>query len=180
MSCHLLYTFFNNSSVAGLVTISAGAFVGVYTFWRQRRQTKIENLSEQIELLVSKCEEVNLSLDRISNTYILALANKVSRPATDTLLEGFKNEISIISEVVNNDISKIRAKIKNYTGFYFSDNKVVIDKMTSFFEELKSWHTNVIDIAHSGYDFKVRVSNNEKFSLVGIQDSAKAFFDSIK
>ena len=176
MNYCLIYNFFDNASVAGLVTVSSGAVLGVWTFWKQRRQTKIENLSEYVELLIIKCEEVNLSLDRISNTFI-TMSGKLK---SEVFLDNVRKEFSDISEVVNGEISNVRAKIKNYTGFYFSNKEIVVDNMISFFEELKKWHTNVINIVHGGYEFNKRIHENEKFDLKGIQDSAKRFVDSIK
>jgi len=179
MSWCLLDKFFDNTSVAGIITVSTGGIIGVWTFWKQRRQTKIENLSENIELLVYKCEQVNFILDRISSTYLSLIKSKEQK-YKEIFIESSKKELSDISLIINDEIPKIRAKIKNYTGFYFSKNEKVVKNMINFFDELKKWHTNVSDMAFVSYEFEKRIRDNEKFNLKGIQDSAKRFVDSLK
>ena len=179
MTWHSLYIFFNNSSVAGLITILSGGIIGVWTFWKQRKQTKIENLSENIETLVDKCQQVNFILDRISCTYI-NLKDKFNAEKKGIFIESTKSEFSNISLIINEEIPRMRAKIKNYTGFYFSPDEKIINNMIKFFEELKIWHGSVADIVFVGYKFDKRINDNKKFDLKDVQDSAKIFVDSLR
>jgi hypothetical protein len=163
------YRWLDNSSIAGILTVLIGGIISVGTFWQQRRQTKIESLLGDIELLIEKCEQVNLILDRISCTYL-----KIKDPEQKSLFfDGLKDELPVLAKIVNDEIPKIRARVKNYIGFYFSQKNYVVDAMTSFFVELKSWHDNVGDIAFLGYDFDKRISDNPKFDLEKTKDGAK-------
>ena len=153
MNWSLMYKIFDNNSVAALVGVLGASIPAIWTFWQQRNLTKADNASENIQLLLEKCEYVNLILDRISHTYLSIYKTKELK-YRELFLESSKEEFSKISLIINDEIPQIRAKIKNYFNLYFSKNKTVIKNLNSFFEELKNWHANIIDIAFVGYEFE--------------------------
>jgi len=180
MTWHEVNIIFGNSSIAGLITVVTGSVIGVYTFWKQRRQTKIENLSENIELVLDKCEQVNITLDKISSTYVLVQKKQLEKQHIENFMKWTKEAITEVGHIVNDELPVLRAKIKNYCGLYFTSNDLTISTMIAFFEALKEWHQKVIDIAIDGYDFTKKIQDNSDFSLTKIQNTAKNFSDSLK
>lgn len=181
-----IYEFFNNASIAALLSVVVGILLGRHIYREQKkvdREIVAENkIVEALILLEEHCKSVNQTIDRLSNTYKTIIPDEIV--ARQKFIDGsFVLEISIASNILMNKIPEDVSKIESIISLYY-DNELLKNISKDIFEELKKWHDYVqIYITGHGskkFDLVTRVSEIPELSLVPLNTAIKKFILELK
>ena len=188
MHAHNFLDFFNNSTIAGLITVIAGLFVGSYIYKRQKkidRQYDAEDkLVENLLLLEEHCKAVNQTIDRLAGTYIRIFNDKDVKAAQKFRNGSLVSEIEDASKVLMYRIPEDTSKIESIVSLYFSGEKEIENDIQAIFTEMKNWHDFVQNYATGKTDLKFdltkRVSEVPQLSLKNLNEKIKALISRLR
>lgn len=176
-----IYQFFNNASVATLLSVAIGLFFARHIYQEQKgidRKIAAENkLVEASMLLEEHCKAVNQIIDRLANTYKTIIANADLNAQQKFIESSLPNEINIAVEVLMYKIPEDTSKIESIISLYYSENEFVKNANHEVFSELKKWH-DFVQMHATGksgqkFDLNKRVSEIPELSLVKLNESIK-------
>lgn len=156
-----LYHFFDNSTVAAVVTVFLGALLGAVIYkWQKeidRRYSAKEKLTEALFSIEIHCKEFNLYFDRSVNTLAL-----LSPEESENFFEQmFPEECDRMSEKLMDKLPKIVSEAESIFTVYFSNKTDIQDAFKQVIEEYQRWRAWAADVKNLGNAIKSKTRSDE-------------------
>lgn len=166
-----IYQFFNNASIAALLSITVGLFFARYIYKEQKKIDKKiaddDKLSETLMLLGEHCKVVKQVMDRLSikhKTIIASTDLKEKETYTEIFLP---SETKVIVDILMYKIPEDISKISSVISLYYDNNELVKNSINSIevFDELEKWFNLVILHSDKIFDLNKSFSEIPELSL---------------
>lgn len=140
-----IYQFFNNASIAALLSITVGLFFARYIYKEQKKIDKKiaddDKLSETLILLGEHCKVAKQVMDRLSISY-KTITDSTDLKEMKTFTEIFlPAETKVIVDILMYKIPEDISKISSIISLYYDNNELVKNSINSVevFKELEKW-----------------------------------------
>ncbi len=186
MHHHHIYDFFNNASVAGIITVALGGLAGLFIYRNQkdidRQYSAQEKVGEALMLLVEHCKVVNQSLHRLTKTFAMVVKSNDKERMDRFMDESLPYETKIFVEALMYKIPDDMSKIESMIALYFNDNECLKNAHKEIFIKLKAWHDFIGEngFASGAFPITKQVPDVPELSLDGLTDSVKEFISIMK
>lgn len=176
---------FDNATIAGIVILLLGWRFGIPAYRKQKDidQHKVaqEKIFNSIFLLEQHCKSVNISIDRLTNTFKNVLESKDFDKRKDFMEESLPLETGIFSKLLMYEIPEDLSKIESLISLYF-DHEDIQTAQKNVFTAVEEWHRYiVINIFTNGEDsLTKRVYEIPGLSLDNLKEALKVLSILIK
>ena len=179
--------FFDNSTVAGLIIVTLGFFIGSRMYKEQknidRRYNAAEKLGEALLLSEEHCKAVNLHIDKLVNTY-----NRFIKEGNEDDKKRFKDisipiETEKIGKILMDLLPEDTSRMQSIVSLYFHKEKEIEERLEKVLAELKNWHDFVQNylLAESEivFDRTKKTSEIPELSLIKINSAIKELISNL-